>query len=87
MFRKRPKSSSLLLFPTKTIMEVVSRLPMRVKRTFKEFRRRIRQMDSFPNEDSCLRCIYALSSILNESWCMRRIDGFDSAYKSCCLKG
>ncbi|HBQ28045.1 MAG TPA: hypothetical protein DD719_01210, partial [Desulfotomaculum sp.] len=37
-----------------------------IERTFKEFRRRTRQMDSLPNEDCCLRCIYAMSMNLNQ---------------------
>lgn len=52
-----------------------------IERTFKEFRRRTRQMDSLPNEDCCLRCIYALSSNLNESWANRRADGFSPRRK------
>lgn len=47
-----------------------------IERTFKEFRRRTRQMDSLPNEDCCLRCIYAISSLLNQTWAKKRIDGF-----------
>jgi putative transposase len=47
-----------------------------IERTFKEFRRRTRQMDSLPNEDCCLRCIYAMSMNLNQSWALRRIEGF-----------
>jgi putative transposase len=39
-----------------------------IERTFKEFKRRTRQMDSLPNEDCCLRCIYAISMNLNQSW-------------------
>ena len=52
-----------------------------IERTFKEFRRRTRQMDSLPNEDCCLRCVYAISSNLNESWLSRRVDGFSPRRK------
>jgi putative transposase len=47
-----------------------------IERTFKEFRRRTRQMDSFPNEDCCLRVVYAISEQLNEVWQKRRANGF-----------
>jgi predicted transcriptional regulator len=47
-----------------------------IERTFKEFRRRTRQMDSLPNEDCCLRCVYAISSNLNNCWANRKVDGF-----------
>lgn len=47
-----------------------------IERGFKEFRRRTRQMDSFPNEDCCLRCVYAIAMNLNESWKTRKLRGF-----------
>jgi len=49
-----------------------------IERAFKEFRRRTRAMDSFPNEESCLRCIYAMSLELDERWCKKRISRFIS---------
>lgn len=48
----------------------------RIERAFKEFRRRTRAMDSFPNEECCLRCVYAISKYLDERWEERRLRGF-----------
>lgn len=70
-FYTQPKPLWKLLRSTNTI-----------ERTFKEFRRRTRQMDSLPNEDCCLRCIYAISCELNQTWAKKRIDGFVKANKS-----
>ncbi|MDI6809984.1 MAG: IS256 family transposase [Candidatus Eisenbacteria bacterium] len=50
----------------------------RIERAFKEFRRRTRAMDSFPNEECCLRCVYALSKELDERWEERRLCGFST---------
>jgi putative transposase len=47
-----------------------------IERIFKEFRRRTRQMDSFPNEECCLRCIYGIVKEMNERWELRRITPF-----------
>jgi len=33
-------------------------------------------MDSFPNEDCCLRVVYAIPEQLNEVWQKRRANGF-----------
>lgn len=44
-----------------------------IERLFKEFRRRTRSMDSFPNEECCLRCIYAISRNLDQAWGQRRL--------------
>jgi transposase-like protein len=52
-----------------------------IERTFKEFRRRTRQMDSLPNEDCCLRCVYAIASNLNDCWANRKVDGFSPRRK------
>ena len=52
-----------------------------IERAFKEFRRRTRQMDSLPNEDCCLRCVYAIACNLNETWSKRRVDGFSPRRK------
>lgn len=43
-----------------------------IERAFKEFRRRTRQMDSFPNEECCLRCVFMIARNLNENWGKRR---------------
>lgn len=48
----------------------------RIERAFKEFRRRTRAMDSFPNEECCLRCVFAISQELDERWEERRLRGF-----------
>lgn len=64
-FYTQPKALWKLLRSTNTI-----------ERTFKEFKRRTRQMDSLPNEDCCLRCIFAISQDLNQTWSEKRIDGF-----------
>lgn len=53
-----------------------------IERTFKEFRRRTRQMDSLPNEDCCLRCIYAISKELNDTWGKKRVDGYAQIEKA-----
>lgn len=42
-----------------------------IERMFKEFRRRTRAMDSFPNEECCLRCVYAISRNLDQAWSRR----------------
>jgi putative transposase len=47
-----------------------------IERAFKEFRRRTRAMDSFPNEECCLRCIYALAKELDERWSKYQIKKF-----------
>jgi transposase-like protein len=39
-----------------------------IERCFKEFRRRISAMDSFPTEESCLRIMFGLARMMNESW-------------------
>ncbi|NPV29746.1 MAG: transposase [Firmicutes bacterium] len=60
-FYTQPKPLWKLLRSTNTI-----------ERTFKEFKRRTRQMES--PEDCCLRCIFVIS--LNRTWSEKRIDGF-----------
>jgi len=47
-----------------------------IERAFREFRRRIRAMDSFPTEESCLRIMFALAKLLNEEWKHKPIKGF-----------
>jgi len=39
-----------------------------IERAFKEFRRRIKIMETFLNEQSCLRIMFALGKLLNENW-------------------
>ncbi|MEW6425061.1 MAG: transposase [Bacillota bacterium] len=53
-----------------------------IERTSKEFKRRTRQMGSLPNKNCCLRCIYAVSSWLNQTWGKKRIGGFVVASKA-----
>ena len=47
-----------------------------IERTFREFRRRIKVMDSFPTEESCIRIMFALAKLLNEDWMHKPIKGF-----------
>ncbi len=47
-----------------------------IERAFKEFKRRIKVMETFPNEQSCLRIMLALSKMLNENWEYKPIKDF-----------
>jgi len=47
-----------------------------IERAFKEFRRRIKVMETFPNELSCLRIMLALAKMLNENWEYKPINDF-----------
>ena len=47
-----------------------------IERAFKEFRRRIKIMETFPNEQSCLRIMFSLAKLLNENWKYKPIKGF-----------
>jgi putative transposase len=47
-----------------------------IERAFKEFRRRIKVMETFPNELSCLRIMLSLAKMLNENWEYKPIKGF-----------
>lgn len=58
--------SSVLLVYQQTLEE--DRTTNIIERAFKEFRRRTRQMDSLPNEECCLRVVYAISQKPNERW-------------------
>jgi len=58
-------------FPKKTWKKI--RTTNIIERLFKEFRRRTRSMDSFPNEECCLRCIYAISRNLDQAWGQKRL--------------
>ena len=39
-----------------------------IERVFREFRRRINTMDTFPTEESCIRIMFSLAQLVNESW-------------------
>jgi len=39
-----------------------------IERVFREFRRRIRAMDTFPTEESCIRIMFSLAQVVNENW-------------------
>jgi len=47
-----------------------------IERAFKEFRRRIKVMETFPNEASCLRIMFALAKLLNENWKYKPVKNF-----------
>lgn len=47
-----------------------------IERSFKEFRRRIKVMETFPNELSCLRIMFSLAKMLNENWEYKPIKDF-----------
>ena len=47
-----------------------------IERVFREFRRRIRVMDSFPTEESCINILFGLVRMLNENWEYKPIKGF-----------
>ncbi len=47
-----------------------------IERCLKEFKRRTRAMDSFPNEDYCLRCIFMICMEMNDSWARRGVYNF-----------
>jgi len=39
-----------------------------IERTFREFRRRIKVMDTFPTEEACIRIMFSLVQLVNENW-------------------
>ena len=47
-----------------------------IERAFKEFRRRLKVMETFPNEQSCLRIMFSLAKMLNENWEYKPIKNF-----------
>jgi len=47
-----------------------------IERSFKEFRRRVKVMETFPNELSCLRIMFSLAKMLNENWEFKPIKDF-----------
>jgi len=47
-----------------------------IERAFKEFRRRVKVMETFPNEVSCLRIMFSLAKMLNENWEFKPINNF-----------
>jgi putative transposase len=47
-----------------------------IERVFREFRRRIRQMDALQGEDAALRILYALATEINTRWEERHVRGY-----------
>jgi len=47
-----------------------------IERAFKEFRRRVKIMETFPTEESCQRIMFALAKMLNETWMTKPISSF-----------
>ena len=47
-----------------------------IERAFKEFRKRVKVMETFPNELSCLRIMFSLAKMLNENWEFKPIKDF-----------
>ena len=47
-----------------------------IERAFKEFRRRVKIMETFPTEESCQRIMFALAKMLNEGWMTKPISDF-----------
>jgi transposase-like protein len=47
-----------------------------IERAFKEFRRRVKIMETFPTEESCQRIMFALAKMLNEGWMTKPISSF-----------
>jgi len=39
-----------------------------IERVFREFRRRMKTMDTFPTEESCIRIMFSLAQLVNENW-------------------
>jgi putative transposase len=47
-----------------------------IERAFKEFRRRVKIMETFPTEESCQRIMFTLAKMLNETWMTKPISSF-----------
>jgi transposase-like protein len=47
-----------------------------IERAFKEFRRRVKIMETFPNEMSCHRIMFSLAKLMNENWKYKPIKNF-----------
>ncbi|TLY28971.1 MAG: IS256 family transposase [Ignavibacteria bacterium] len=47
-----------------------------IERAFKEFRRRVKIMETFPTEESCQRIMFSLAKMLNETWMTKPISSF-----------
>lgn len=47
-----------------------------IERAFKEFRRRVKIMETFPTEESCQRIMFSLAKMLNESWMTKPLSTF-----------
>jgi len=39
-----------------------------IERGFKEVKRRVKGMETFPTEESCIRILYSLLRLQNENW-------------------
>ena len=39
-----------------------------IERGFKEVKRRVKVMETFPTEESCIRILYSLLRLQNENW-------------------
>ena len=39
-----------------------------IERGFKEVKRRVKVMETFPTEESCIRILYSLLRVQNENW-------------------
>ena len=47
-----------------------------IERVFREFRRRIKAMDTFPTEESCIRIMFSLVQMINEDWKSKPMKNF-----------
>jgi len=47
-----------------------------IERAFKEFRRRVKIMETFPNEARCHRIMFSLAKLMNENWKYKPIKNF-----------
>jgi len=47
-----------------------------IERVFREFRRRIKVMDTFPTEESCIRIMFSFIQMINEDWKSKPMKNF-----------
>ena len=47
-----------------------------IERSFKEVKRRVKVMEQFPTEESCIRILFTLLRAQNEIWEGKPINGF-----------
>jgi transposase-like protein len=47
-----------------------------IERSFKEVKRRVKVMEPFPTEESCIRILFTLLQAQNEAWEGSPIKGF-----------